>query len=82
MWQLYNTIKLGLPEKDHEFLIDEVISILKNIEPPEFKDALSLMWGNKLTKVKNSTELPVIFLKGLKQNGFFEFVSFIKEFIK
>lgn len=68
-------MKHALPEKDEEFLIDEIDKILDKIEPTAFMESLSILYK---TIKGNNIELLLLFIKGLRENDFFEYTHFIK----
>lgn len=78
MWQLHNLIKDSLPDKEEEYLIHETIKIMERITPSDFKDSLRIMYGDDFHVNKNPAEFAVLFVKGIKNNNLFSFVSFIK----
>lgn len=77
MWQLYKSIKNGIPEKDEEFFIQEVSAILGNITDAEFKTALRIMYGDNFHRDKSPAEFALLFVKGIKKNELFSFVSLL-----
>lgn len=77
MWQLYKSIKNGIPEKEEEFLIQEISAILGNITDTEFKTALQIMYGDNFHHNRSAAEFALLFVKGIKKNELFSFASFI-----
>lgn len=82
MWKLYKTIKDALPEKDEEYLINEILQIMKGLTNSSFKDALLFMYGEGYQINKVPAEFAVMFIRGLKKNDFFAFSSFIQSLSK
>ena len=76
MWELYTLLKKGIPEKEETYLVHEVIKIIQGISTDNFKKSLSVMYGD-ISKT-NSGEFALMFVKGIKQNGLFSFIEFIK----
>ena len=77
MWQLYRSIKSGIPEKDEEFLIQEVSAILGNITDTEFKTSLRIMYGEDFHHDKSPAEFALLFIRGIKKNELFSFISLV-----
>jgi hypothetical protein len=69
-------LKPCLPEKDEEFLIDEMDAILDKITPEIFTQSLRLL--KKDFSKMGGIEVLTLFISGLKENDFFEYVHFIK----
>lgn len=76
--RLYLVLKDSLPEKDSEFLIDEVDSMLDKMSVEKFLESLALMFPKKDFSKLPDVELLVWFIKGLKQSNFFEYANFVK----
>lgn len=74
--KLYLLLKPCLPEKDEEYLIDEMEAILDKITPDIFTQSLRLL--KKDFSKKNGLEILTLFMSGLRENGFFEYVHFIR----
>ena len=76
--KLYLVLKSSLPEKDSEYLIDEVDRMLDKIEVEKFLESLAIMFPKKDFSKLPDVELLVWFIKGLKQSNFFEYANFVK----
>ena len=81
MWQLYKTIKPGLPEKDEQYLIHQVMKVIDGITTPDFEKSLSIMYGNDYYKKHETSDFALIFIRSIKKNNLFAFASFIKELL-
>lgn len=78
MWQVYKHIKNSLPEEEKEFLVDEVMEILKKIHKDDFLSILIIIYGADFEKYLTPVEYGLLFIKGIRKNNLFEFVNFIK----
>lgn len=81
MWQLHNSIKAGLPEKDETYLIHQVMKVIEGITTPDFENALSIMYGKNFMQKYETSDFAVMFIKSIKKNNVFAFSSFIKELL-
>lgn len=81
MWQLHNTIKAGLPEKNETYLIHQVMKVIEGITTPDFENALSIMYDKNFMQKYETSDFAVMFVKGVKKNNVFAFSSFIKELL-
>lgn len=82
IWQFYKHTKSSLPETEKEYLVDEVIEILKKITKEDFLFALTLLYGSGFEKKKSPAEYGLLFIKGIKKNKPFLFADFIKSLQK
>lgn len=78
MWQLHLNIKDYLPEKDEEYLINEIIKLFEKLPSSKFKEALRIIYGETFHINKTPAEFALLFVKGIKKNDVFTFESFIK----
>lgn len=76
MHELYLTLKDCLPEQEEKLLIDEMKKMLERMSPAMFDKAYVIMYGKIYKKISLRTS--VEFIQGLKENNFFDYVSFIK----
>ena len=74
--QLYLLLKPCLPEKEEEFMIDEVDEILERVTPEILTDVLRVLKVNM--KNKQGIEVLTLLIKGLKHNSFFEYAHFVR----
>lgn len=74
IWQVYRLLKDGLNRKSDTYLLDEITNILGGISAVEFEQTLGIM------NIPNTNALNnlLAFVKNLKANEFFSFVSFIR----
>lgn len=68
MWNLYSLVGDGYSLPD---VLDESIETLKNLSPFEIKKIMKLLYPKYETE--NSLETALLFMKGLKENKFFDF---------
>lgn len=68
VWDLYVLVGEGYSLPD---VLDESIEMLRNLSPFEIKRAMKLLYPKYETK--NSLETALLFMKGLKENKFFDF---------
>ena len=73
--QLYLLLRDYLPEQEERYLIDELIAIFEKAKPGTIFDCLKIMYPNK--EPKDSLNGIEMFIEGMKENEFFEYVSFI-----
>ncbi len=76
--QLYLLLKPCLPEKEEEYLVYEVITIMEKISPESFIESMKILHGNKFNFKQNPGELALAFVGGLKKRDLFSYVHFIK----
>jgi hypothetical protein len=76
--KLYLLLKDCLPEKEEDYLIDEIESVIERMQSPNtlFR-AIEIMHPKKEVDAGNPLELIFLFTQGLKQNEFFEYTHFI-----
>lgn len=67
----------ALPKQDEEYLIDEIDRMLDKLSPTDFMTGLNILYKQNLSK-KNDIELFVLFIRGLRENSFFEYAHFVK----
>ena len=79
MCKLYLILKFGLSSKE-KFVMDEVISIMENIDTVSFKSSLRVMYGKDFPKDLSPIEYAAMFIKGLNRNKFFDFCAFMENF--
>ena len=82
MWKLYKTIKDALPEKDEQYLLHEIQKTMEKMTNSSFKDTLLSLYGEGYQHNKVPAEFMVMFIRGLKQNKFFAFSTFIRSLSK
>lgn len=78
IWRLYRTLKDGLVGDTQKYLVDEVASIMEQIDTESFKSSLRQMYGNDFGKNKTPLDFALMFIRGLKHNSFFSFHEFIR----
>lgn len=76
MWELYILLRGKEFASSHEFLIDEIDSILDHISGDELVQAVGMFYNTVST---NPVQLMSQFISGLKKNEFFAFSDMIKE---
>lgn len=74
---LYLTLKHCLPDKDSQYLIDQIGGILDRAQDGTILKCLEIMFGKNFSK-KNYVELLSLFIRGLRENDFFAYVNFVK----
>lgn len=77
---LYLLLLPYIPEKEEKFLIDQVDKMLENMPSEVFISAIEIMYEN--VKYESPIKIAVMFIEGLKQNNFFDYVSFIENLVK
>ena len=82
MWKVYKYIEKSLPEQDKEFLVDEVMEILKKIHQNDFLSVLIIMYGDNFQKYSIPAEYGLLFINGIKKNNLFDFIEFITKRLK
>lgn len=82
MWKLHKHLKSSFPEVQKEYLVDEVIEMLKKITKEDFLSALTLLYGAGFEKQKSPAEFGLLFVKGIKNNNLFLFTEFLKSLQK
>jgi hypothetical protein len=65
-----------LPEKEEEYLVDQVIYIMEHISIKNFNKVLKIFYPK--LKVKNPMKIAQLFIKGFSENKFFEYVFFVE----
>lgn len=80
IWKLYKTLKPTMPEKEEEFLLFELIEILKKLSTPEFVEILRLFYRKDFNEESSSGDSALLFVKGIKLNKLFSFVGVIEGF--
>lgn len=76
---LYLTLKDSLPEREEQYLLDEVESMINRMKNGYvLVQALHILYPNKNINTDNPLELLVLFIRGLKVNDFFEYAYFIR----
>ena len=76
--EVYLLLEHALPEKEEAFLIDELDTLLDKAKPGTILRVLKVIYPDQL-KEKSDLSLFVLFVKGLRENNFFEYVNFIKK---
>lgn len=74
--KLYILLKDSLPEKQEEYLMNEILYIMENISVEKFRDSINILYPK--LKTKNSLQIAQLFITGLSKNSFFEYVFFAK----
>ena len=77
MWELYKTLKAGITNQPKEHMVDEIISIMHNIDVESFKKSIHIMFGRD--DFDNPLEAAILFTKGIKFNKLFSFVEFVEK---
>lgn len=73
---LYLVLEHALPEKEEDYLIDQIDSLLSRAKEGTIVRSLEIM--KIKTEKKSDIQLLILFIRGLKENNFFEYVEFIK----
>lgn len=78
IWKLYRLLGDKV-SKDFlkSNLLDEAQSILDKINDTVFLESIKIMYGD--THKSNPLELALLFIRGLKEVGFFAFVDFVRK---
>ena len=74
--KLYLLLKPFLPEKEEEYLIDEVDAIIDKITPEALTISMKTLKKDFLGK--QGIQILTLFIQGLRENDFFEYVHFIR----
>jgi hypothetical protein len=76
--RLYLLLRNCLPEKEEQYLIDEIEAMVGRMESGEtLIQAVEIMYPKKKFDRNNPLELLLLFIKGLKHHDFFEYATFI-----
>jgi hypothetical protein len=79
--KLYFLLKDALPEKEEEYLVNEVIKIMEKIDPVNFKKVMYVLRGDRFD-FKNPGKIAFMFVEGIKKVSFFSYVAFMKSISK
>ena len=74
--RLYLLLKPVLPEKEEAYLIDEAEKLLEKMNDEMFLSAIEIMYQKKIEG--NPVELLSYFIRGIRQNNFFNYVEFVQ----
>lgn len=67
-----------MPHNEERYLVDEIEKMVGMMESGEtLVQAVEIMYPKKINR-DNPLEILALFIKGLKQNEFFEYANFIK----
>ena len=76
--KLYLLLRHSLPEKEESYLIDEIERMVSMMEGGEvLVRSVQILYPRAKINKNNPLELLLLFIQGLKQNEFFDYVSFI-----
>lgn len=76
--KLYLLLRSCLPQKEEMYLIDEIEKIVGMMESGEtLIQAVEIMYPKNKINKENPLEILLLFIRGLKQNEFFEYAIFI-----
>lgn len=76
--RLYLLLRDCLPHNEEHYLIDQIQIMVHKMESGEtLIQAVEIMYPKKKFNKKNPLELLLLFIKGLKENEFFEYAHFI-----
>ena len=73
---LYLILKDCLPAKEEDYLLDEIDKVLDAITPDALMKSMQIL--KRDFSNKQGIEILNLFIAGLKENNFFEYVHFIK----
>lgn len=77
--KLYLLLRHSLPEKEEQYLIDEIEAMVGRMKSGiALVKAVEIMYPNKDFNHNNPLEILLLFIKGMKQNEFFDYVVFVK----
>lgn len=78
MHRLYLLLRDCLPEHEERYLIDEIGQMVERMKNSNVLiRAIDILYPNKKVDYGNPLELLLLFIRGLKQNEFFEYATFI-----
>lgn len=78
--KLYLLLRSCLPEKEEAYLIDEIEKMVDRMESGEtLIQAVEILYPKKKFNRENPLEILLLFIQGLKQNDFFDYVLFINK---
>lgn len=78
MHKLYLLLRKYLPEKEEKYLIDEIEKMVGRMNSGvPISKSLDILYPNLNIDRNNPLEILLLFIRGLKQNSFFEYVEFI-----
>lgn len=76
--QLYLLLRSCLPQKEELYLLNEIEKMVGMMESGEtLIRAIEIMYPKKKIDLGNPLEILLLFIRGLKQNDFFEYAQFI-----
>ena len=78
MWRLYSLLKPAIENRDTEkYLLDEVDKIINLSNSQVLLECINILYDNSI-EFDSVEQFSVLFLDGLVQSGFFDFVDFIR----
>lgn len=76
--KLYLLLRHCLPENEERYLIDEIEGMVDRMDSGEvIVRAVEIMYPKSKFNRDNPLEVLLLFVRGMKQNEFFEYASFI-----
>ena len=75
--QVYLVLSHALPEKEEDYLIDELETMMEKAKPGTVLKVLEIMCPNEI-KEKSGLLLFLLFIRKLRESNFFEYANFIK----
>lgn len=79
VYQLYRLLEEGVPKQDEKYLIQEVLEILNNVSTYAFKQAMRVLYGDEFYVNRDSGEIALMFVRGIKQSNFISFIQIMKD---
>ena len=76
--EVYLLLEHAIPETEEEFLILEIAKMMERVSPNTFEKVMRVMYNKRKLVKKTSSEIAIMFIKGLKDCDFFSYVHFIK----
>ena len=70
-------IEHALPQREEEYLVDELDKLTDNLKPGTIKQCLKIMYKENLEKESN-LKLFILFVRSLNENMFFDYAHFVK----
>lgn len=73
--ELYLLLRHAIPSEEEKYLIDEIEAIVDKLDDKTFKKAIEIMYKKSYG---NPIELLLLFVAGLRESNFFEYVAFVR----
>lgn len=76
MNSIYIALSHAIPKEEERYLVDEIEKMFEKLSDSDILRVIEMMYDN--LEKKSGIQLGLLFIKGLRESNFFEYVHFVR----